>query len=214
MLDFIFSEPDTFEGKTVLELGCGVGLVGIALNEWASRIFLTDHDCIALALCKENVTTNAEQTSHIKIRSLDWFDFDFQLLARERSLQERSQDEMEKDFLWTSLDLEELSNVEVFFAADVIYDHERTLAFFHVLEKLMRRSKNPSICYLSLEKRYNFTLMDLDVKATEYDHFLSFLERDSEPAPDSEKCFLGEQISLSNLISVQNRNQISVYGSS
>ena len=32
-----------FSGKTVLELGCGVGLPGIVAAHWASHVYLTDY---------------------------------------------------------------------------------------------------------------------------------------------------------------------------
>ncbi len=40
---WIFQNGGIFNGKTVLELGCGVGLAGIVASHWASKVFLTDY---------------------------------------------------------------------------------------------------------------------------------------------------------------------------
>jgi methyltransferase-like protein 23 len=45
-------------GKTVLELGCGVGLPGLVAQRCGARVVQTDHDGLALALCRHNAALN------------------------------------------------------------------------------------------------------------------------------------------------------------
>ena len=59
-------------GKSVLELGCGIGVVGLACaRAGASRVLLTDYDDELLRACKRSVSLNglgpAVWTAH-----LDW----------------------------------------------------------------------------------------------------------------------------------------------
>ena len=44
--------------KTVLELGCGVGLPGLVARRQGAHVVQTDHDALALALCRHNAALN------------------------------------------------------------------------------------------------------------------------------------------------------------
>lgn len=56
----IFQNEDFFRNKTVLELGCGPGLAGIAAAKCGSHVFLTDLDTPSSILdnCKQNCVLN------------------------------------------------------------------------------------------------------------------------------------------------------------
>jgi predicted nicotinamide N-methyase len=41
-----------------LELGCGVGLPGLVAQRQGARVVQTDHDALALALCRHNASLN------------------------------------------------------------------------------------------------------------------------------------------------------------
>ncbi|TTY71119.1 Methyltransferase-like protein 22 [Bagarius yarrelli] len=56
--DFILSNPDTFRGATVLELGAGTGLASIVASRVSKTIYCTDEH-------------------HVKVRQLDWTTDDF-----------------------------------------------------------------------------------------------------------------------------------------
>ncbi len=45
-------------GKSVLELGCGVGLPGLVAQGLGAHVVQTDHDALALALCRHNAGLN------------------------------------------------------------------------------------------------------------------------------------------------------------
>lgn len=44
--------------RSVLELGCGVGLPGLVARQQGARVVQTDHDALALALCRHNAGLN------------------------------------------------------------------------------------------------------------------------------------------------------------
>ena len=46
------------KGQTILELGCGVGLPGMIARRFGGRVVQTDHDALALALCRHNAALN------------------------------------------------------------------------------------------------------------------------------------------------------------
>lgn len=58
----------------------------------------------------------------------------------------------------------------------VIYDDELTDNFVVILTKLLESNRN-RIIYIALEKRYVFTVADLDSLAPCYEHFLSCIDK-------------------------------------
>ncbi|KAF9589883.1 hypothetical protein IFM89_029246 [Coptis chinensis] len=57
--EFVLSYPEIFTGKSCLEVGCGVGLVGISLAKVkATKVILTDGDMSTLANLKLNLDLN------------------------------------------------------------------------------------------------------------------------------------------------------------
>ncbi|RRT59913.1 hypothetical protein B296_00024871, partial [Ensete ventricosum] len=83
-------------------------------------------------------------------------------------------------YLWASLEIEEAENATVLLAADVIYSDELTDSFFSMVEKLMSRGSQ-KVLHLALEKRYNFSMDELDVVVNGYSHFRGFLFDDEGP---------------------------------
>ena len=88
MLDFIHTID--ISNKTIIELGCGTGLLGIGcLTTGAAKVILTDCNEQVLALCKENILLNSnmiESDKSYQVQLLDWskcysiMDFEFQLI--------------------------------------------------------------------------------------------------------------------------------------
>nr|GMC53552.1 methyltransferase-like protein 22 isoform X1 [Ipomoea batatas] len=202
LADFVLhmiSMSSIFDGKIAVELGAGTGLVGMLLAHVAKTVFITDHGEEILDNCAKNVNINAgifHQNAQIHVRELDWKDSWPPQVAED--LQSK------KSYAWTQKEIEELKKASVLLAADVIYSDDLTDAFFSTLERLM--SENPEkVLYLALEKRYNFTLDDLDVVANGYSHFRSYLrevddaEHNELDSSSSSPCFLGKQINLKEI---------------
>lgn len=61
-------------GRDVLEIGCGLGLAGIAAIHAGARVTLTDwdEDALAFAACNAAANLTPCQRKHLTIRSLDW----------------------------------------------------------------------------------------------------------------------------------------------
>jgi len=70
----IATRSSQFPGKTVLELGAGVGLPGIVAARLGARVVQTDRDELAMHLCRRNGERNA--ASSIEYRLADWTAWD------------------------------------------------------------------------------------------------------------------------------------------
>ncbi|CAN6459658.1 unnamed protein product [Victoria cruziana] len=169
LVDFIlhkFSTSSDFSNAVALELGAGTGLVGIVLARFARIVFLTDRDAEILDNCATNVQLNEElfKCDNVLVRELNW-------MKSWPPVFESSK----MRYAWSSSEIHIAEQASLLLAADVIYSDELTDSLFDTLERLM--SKGPEkVLYLSLEKRYNFTLDALDTVANGYLHFLKYLK--------------------------------------
>ena len=73
MGEHILQDP-SFRGAALLELGCGVGLAGIAAARAGAQVTMTDYDDDALLFARWNAGANLDQTERgrLQIRPLDW----------------------------------------------------------------------------------------------------------------------------------------------
>ncbi|XP_019077702.1 uncharacterized protein LOC100256576 isoform X2 [Vitis vinifera] len=198
--DFVLHKIHTsseFEGIVSLELGAGTGMVGIILACVAKRVFITDHGDEILDNCANNVHLNSEMFNHqasVYVRGLNWKNSWPPTMDSESS-------ETQKRFSWTASEVEEVQGASLLLAADVIYSDDLTDAFFNTLERLMSQGSE-KVLYLALEKRYNFSLDDLDVVANGYLRFQSYL-RDAEECESLEHeplpRFVGKPIDLTQI---------------
>jgi predicted nicotinamide N-methyase len=69
----LFEQPDLVAGKTVLELGAGVGVAGLVAAALGGRVTQTDHGREALALCQSNAASNG--IAGIEWAMADWTDW-------------------------------------------------------------------------------------------------------------------------------------------
>ncbi|CAL9010155.1 unnamed protein product [Prunus brigantina] len=200
--DFLLHKMFTsseLDGTVALELGAGTGLVGVLLTRVAKTVFITDHGNEVLDNCAKNVDLNSELFSHratVHVRELDWM----KPWPPRMTLEESS---LGKRYSWTFSEVEAAQEASLLVAADVIYSDDLTDAFFSTLQRLMS-SGSEKVLYLALEKRYNFSLDDLNVVANGYSHFRSFLR--SEGDADSEAlecgsmpCFVGKCIDITQI---------------
>ncbi|MFQ6631535.1 hypothetical protein Gotur_008794 [Gossypium turneri] len=172
------------------------GLAGMLLAHAAKTVFLTDHGDQILENCLKNVQLNSGVLNHQKVvyvRELDWTHPWPPKVSSDLATQER--------FSWSSSELEEVQKASLLLAADVIYSDDLTDALFGILERIMSQGSE-KVLYLALEKRYNFSLDDLDVVANGYLNFRSYLKDDSECEGHelcSLPCFMGKYIDVAEI---------------
>ncbi|GMN37242.1 hypothetical protein TIFTF001_006656 [Ficus carica] len=198
--DFLLHKMSTsseFDGIISLELGAGTGLAGILLARVAKTVFLTDHGDEILGNCAKNVDLNSELLNcqaTIHVRELDWMSSCPPRISVEDSTNCNR-------YSWTSSEVEEAKEASLLVAADVIYSDDLTDAFFSTVERLMSCGLE-KVLYLALEKRFNFSLDDLDVVANGYSHFRSYLQDDEEcegAEVCSTRCFVGKCIDIAQI---------------
>ncbi|PKA54107.1 hypothetical protein AXF42_Ash018117 [Apostasia shenzhenica] len=184
-----------FDDITALELGSGTGLAGIVLARAAKKVFLTDHGDEVLDNCVKNTLLNSRflklNETSVHVRELNWKE-SWPPLA---GTYQRSR------YSWTSSEVAEVEGATVILAADVIYNDDLTDSFFRLLDTIM--SQGPEkILYLALEKRYNFSLDDLDVVANGYARFRSCFKNEEEFRKLDDvalPCFVGDQIDIGQI---------------
>jgi predicted nicotinamide N-methyase len=99
-------EEKTVKGGRVLELGCGLGLAGIAAARAGARVTMTDYEVDALLFARYNAERNLEreQRARIEFALLDW------------------------------RDPADLGRYDVIIAADVIYERRNFIPLLHLID--------------------------------------------------------------------------------
>lgn len=171
LADYILHNRRSFRGQHVMELGAGVGLTGIAAGMYANRCVCTDINLGGiLELIASNIRRNQRRRNGpIASRPLD------------------AMNVMELDFRqhaggWSPALLAAIQRTDVFLAADVIYDNELTDALIATIDRLLgepspRPEGGGRTIYIALEKRYVFTVADMESLAPCYEYFLAGIER-------------------------------------
>ncbi|KAI3806870.1 hypothetical protein L1987_22788 [Smallanthus sonchifolius] len=199
--DFVLHKMYTsskFDGIVAVELGAGTGLVGMLLARVAKTVFLTDHGVEILKNCANNVHLNSTllpSKTTVYVRELDW-----------KASWPPKQDNCAscESYAWNQSQFEELKRASLLVAADVIYSDDLTDALFHTLERLMPHGLE-KVLYLALEKRYNFSIDDLDVVANGYSRFRSYVRDETDDAENNElpngslSAFVGTRIDLTKI---------------
>ncbi|EEB12510.1 conserved hypothetical protein [Pediculus humanus corporis] len=160
--DFIIYSQKLFEGKTVLELGSGVGLTSIVAGMFAKEIISTDLDTgNILKLLESNLKRNSEIIKgKATVEKLDFLNSDN----------------------WSPSFCDKVKHTDIIIAADVIYDNTITEAFIKTITKILSSSPKKTL-FIGLEKRYVFTISDLDSVAPCYEHFMSCLKSAQNEMP-------------------------------
>ncbi|XP_052360875.1 methyltransferase-like protein 22 [Oncorhynchus keta] len=110
LADLILSQPTTFRGATVLELGAGTGLTSVVMATVAKTVYCTDVGEDLLSMCQKNVTLNRHLMEpaggKVRVRLLDWLRHDLCTDA-------------DAEFGWTEDEVADLhDNTTIIIAAD------------------------------------------------------------------------------------------------
>ncbi|XP_037783396.1 methyltransferase-like protein 22 isoform X1 [Penaeus monodon] len=154
LADFILHHPEIFKNANILELASGVGLTSIVAGMLAKKVVITDVDRgDILTLIDRNVERNRElMKAEIFVKEIDFYDH-------------ATIDET----------YESLKDISVIMAADTIYHNQLTDQFFRTILRLMSEPPNKTM-YVALEKRFVFTIEDMDTVAPCYDYFLDRID--------------------------------------
>ena len=68
--EYILEHSEEFAGKKILELGCGLGLVGITASSVGGDVLFTDYDVHALNFTRENFKRNFKRDASVQL--FDW----------------------------------------------------------------------------------------------------------------------------------------------
>uniref|UniRef100_A0A182Q1J3 Methyltransferase-like protein 22 n=1 Tax=Anopheles farauti TaxID=69004 RepID=A0A182Q1J3_9DIPT len=160
LADYIMHNERKFKNSHILELGSGVGLTSIVASMYAREVICTDIDIGGLLdLIRGNLQRNAHLANpHCRthVTELD-FKVSYQDYPRELKNQ--------------------LQHVQYVIAADVIYDDDITEAFVRTLVSLLLELPKLKAIYIALEKRYVFTVEDMESVAPCYDYFLRYFQK-------------------------------------
>lgn len=158
--DYIMHNERKFKNAHILELGSGVGLTSIVASMYAREVICTDIDVGGLLdLIRGNVQRNAHLSNpHCRVHVTE-LDFKASYQDYPRELKDK------------------LQHVQYVVAADVIYDDDITEAFVRTIVSLLLELPKLKAIYIALEKRYVFTLEDMDSVAPCYDYFLRYFQK-------------------------------------
>uniref|UniRef100_A0A182WDX3 Methyltransferase-like protein 22 n=1 Tax=Anopheles minimus TaxID=112268 RepID=A0A182WDX3_9DIPT len=160
LADYIMHNEKKFKNSHILELGSGVGLTSIVASMYAREIICTDIDIEGLLdLIRRNVQRNAHLSNPHCRMHVNELDFKVSYQDYPRELKDK------------------LQHVQYVVAADVIYDDDITEAFVRTIVSLLLELPKLKAIYIALEKRYVFTLEDMDSVAPCYDYFLRYFQK-------------------------------------
>ncbi|XP_056390617.1 methyltransferase-like protein 22 isoform X2 [Hyla sarda] len=167
LADYILWQQDLFRGCTALELGAGTGFTSIIMATVAKTVYCTDVGEDLLDMCQRNISLNKglAKTSggQVKVKELDW-------------LKNQLCTDPEDSYSWTEDDIADLyDETTVILAADVFYDDDLTDALFKTLFRITQALTRLCTIYLSIERRFNFTLRYMDITCDAYNHFRNCL---------------------------------------
>lgn len=166
LADYLIHTQSQLQDTVVLDLGSGTGLTSVIAALFCKKIYCTDNGENILKIAQHNLDSNILTISdelkwNYVVRELDWFQDDLKAGT--------------ENFSFTEEEIEEIKSVDIIIAADVVYDEDITEAFFRTVHKLMSR-KPPKTLYITLEKRFVFTVTDLDIVTPAYTHFRECLK--------------------------------------
>lgn len=140
--------------KYILELGGGVGFASIVSSIFFPVIFTDVDKGDIFKLVQSNISRNSHLLNYpIKTIHLDFFS-----------------KKLPQDIL------NDIKNISIIIASDVIYDEKITDAFLKTINLFFMESSKLTV-FVALEKRYVFTIDDLDTVAPCYEYFVQSVRK-------------------------------------
>ncbi|XP_078273873.1 protein-lysine N-methyltransferase EEF2KMT [Rhinoraja longicauda] len=176
--EWAMENPEVFNCRTVLELGSGSGLAGIAICKTCNpkRYIFSDCHPNVLKQLRKNIIRN-----NLLIDSDTWNSKECEIETKSNSGSEETQSPKVTIFRldWGEITQELISEIQsdIIMATDIIYDPEVVICVVSVLEKLLvattdGKRKTSSVVYLASTKRnpetYHQFKMELDKVGIEY----------------------------------------------
>lgn len=155
--DYIIHNRDKFRDKNCLELGSGVGLSSILAALYCGQVWCTDLNIGGLL---QLIRANVQLNKHLQLRG---------------EIQVHALDFMGRQ--WSGQLKEQVKQTDFIIAADVIYDDTITEAFVATIGLLFEHSKPSMQMLVALEKRFVFTLAELDSVAPCFEHFKRMFDK-------------------------------------
>ncbi|KAF8982006.1 hypothetical protein BGZ46_001965 [Entomortierella lignicola] len=154
-----------------------------------------DYDADVLSNCQHNIVLN----SHLsRLESQDTSSLEQSILTRRYNwLLDEPMESILPEYDWNASDIEEWKNNGAFiFAADVVYDDSLTDALIACLEKLLvvplpkdhQFHSRGRIAYVTMEKRFNFSIDQLGVVAQAFDYFVKKMSESKVIEAHREDC--------------------------
>lgn len=174
LADYIIHNRICIQSNIIVDLGCGTGIIGVILNacNHVGSVYLTDYSEEIVQLAELNVQQNYKEAeaydprdSVVAARVLDWTSN-----SNPRLQLPIDSAGIHASVAWTSDDIRRLGDSHLLcVAADVIYDDILTTSLFRKAAQIMKPGEH---IWLSLEKRYNFSIEDKELVANGYELFL------------------------------------------
>ena len=173
LADYLIHSREYLRNVAICELGCGVGLTALVLLGLEHKgAIATDYLPSIVDLSSQNITDNrhvfagaALEVGEVHCAVLDWMDeYNPRLTSSASSCSTASWESRYTDII--------SSNNVLFIAADVTYNEDLTKSFFLKCSEFMKPGEH---LWLSLEKRFNFSLEHLDLSAYGYDTLLKHI---------------------------------------
>mmetsp|Transcript_37262 Transcript_37262/g.105141 ORF Transcript_37262/g.105141 Transcript_37262/m.105141 type:complete len:384 (+) Transcript_37262:171-1322(+) len=166
LADHALALASDLKERVCVELGSGTGLASIFLSKTARRVFVTDVGTNVLQNCARNIACNSGfigREDAAKVRELDWL--------RPPPWESTPDSVHVGPFACSVEDIQELKNAEVVYAGDTIYDNALTDGFLSCAKLLLLLPKAP-VLIIAMEKRWIFTVEQMDTCAPAFDHFM------------------------------------------
>ncbi|KAK8832408.1 hypothetical protein WA577_002883, partial [Blastocystis sp. JDR] len=150
MSSYMIEHSEDFERKTLIEIGCGTGLLSILACQLGAHVIATDYLEEVLDLARANAERNGIPENQIRFQKLDLLD------------------EEAIDTLCSTS-----PSVDWVIASDMIYDELLTESFCYVMASSLRHFD--CYCLLSGEHRFNFLASSLSTVDYEFGVFKQFV---------------------------------------